>query len=362
MSYTIEVYRGRQPAERHFGIYALYVMFFPQLVAGPIERPQNLLHQFREHHIFDYERVTNGLRLMLWGMFKKVVIADRLAPVVNQVYGHVRSYHGIELIIATVSFAFQIYCDFSGYSDIALGAAKILGFDLMINFQRPYFSKSIAEFWRRWHISLSSWFRDYIYIPLGGNKVASERWAYNIFLVFFLSGLWHGANWTFVFWGVLHGLYLILSQLTANIRKFFRVWLSLEKFPVFYNGLRAAWIFTLVSLGWILFRASSLSDAWFVFSHLGSGLPTFIAHLNSYSAVSQVLSFGINFSKPELLIAAVSVLALLLAEYLGRHFQNFWTAFGAAPMWLRWSVYYALVLVILLFGKIGTQQFIYFQF
>lgn len=174
LSYVIEVYRGHQKAERHFGLYSLYVMFYPQLVAGPIERPQNLLHQFREIHSFDYQRITDGLKLMAWGLFKKVVIADRLALLVNQVYGNIQGYSGLSLIVATVFFAFQIYCDFSGYSDIAIGTAQVMGFKLMDNFNRPYFSKSISEFWKRWHISLSSWFRDYIYISLGGRKVS--RW------------------------------------------------------------------------------------------------------------------------------------------------------------------------------------------
>ncbi|MGZ3884299.1 MAG: MBOAT family O-acyltransferase, partial [Bacteroidia bacterium] len=184
MSYTIEIYRGNQKAERHFGIYSLYVMFYPQLVAGPIERPQNVMHQFHETHRFDYTDVSAGLKLMLWGFFKKVVIADRLAIGVDEVYDHVHSYSGIALIMATVFFAIQIYCDFSGYSDIALGTARVMGFRLMTNFNRPYASRSVSEFWSRWHISLSSWFRDYLYIPLGGNRVKISRLYFNLFIVF----------------------------------------------------------------------------------------------------------------------------------------------------------------------------------
>ncbi len=216
MSYTIEVYRGRQKAERHLGIYALYVMFYPQLVAGPIERPYQLLHQFREHHEFDLPRVSDGLKLMLWGFFKKVVIADRIGLYVNQVYEAPTSHHGWSLIVATYFFAFQIYCDFSGYTDIAIGAAQVMGFRLMDNFNRPYFAKSIAEFWRRWHISLSSWFRDYLYFPLGGNRVPVPRWCFNISIVFLLSGLWHGASWTFVVWGALHGFYILVGRFTRT--------------------------------------------------------------------------------------------------------------------------------------------------
>ncbi len=201
MSYTIEIYRGNLKAERHFGIYALYVMFYPQLVAGPIERPQNLIHQFYEKHIFDYQRITDGLKLMAWGLFKKVVIADRLAILVNQVYDNPTNYKGLPLIFATIFFSFQIFCDFSGYSDMAIGAAKVMGFKLMTNFNRPYSSKSISEFWKRWHISLSTWFRDYLYISFGGNRVSIPRWYFNLFFVFLVSGLWHGAKWTFVIWG-----------------------------------------------------------------------------------------------------------------------------------------------------------------
>ncbi len=229
MSYTIEIYRGKQLAERHFGIYALYVMFYPQLVAGPIERPQNILHQFFEKHDFDYIRVTDGLKLMMWGLFKKVVIADRLALFVNQVYDSPTNYQGIPLIIASVFFSFQIYCDFSGYSDLAIGAAKVMGFNLMKNFNRPYFSKTISEFWKRWHISLSTWFRDYLYIPLGGNRKAKYRWYYNLFITFLISGLWHGANWTYIIWGSLHGSYLIIGLSASIIRNRIKKMVMVQK-------------------------------------------------------------------------------------------------------------------------------------
>jgi len=201
MSYTIEVYRGNEKAERNFGIYSLYVMFYPQLVAGPIERPQNLLHQFRTEHKFDYQRVADGLKLMAWGLFKKVVIADKLAIIVNNVYDDPCHYHGLSFVIASIFFAFQIFCDFSGYTDIAIGAAQVMGFKLMKNFNKPYHSKSISEFWSRWHISLSTWFNDYLYIPLGGSRVKVPRWYFNLFIVFVISGLWHGANWAYIAWG-----------------------------------------------------------------------------------------------------------------------------------------------------------------
>ncbi len=212
LSYVIEVYRKKQKAERHFGIYSLYVMFFPQLVAGPIERPQNLLHQFYEKHKFEYERIVFGLQRMLWGFFKKIVIADNLAIYVNQVYGSPHNFSGSTLLVATFFFSIQIYCDFSGYSEIAIGSAQVMGFKLIENFKNPYFSKSIPEFWSRWHISLSTWFRDYIYIPMGGNRVSTIKWNRNILITFLLSGLWHGANWTFVVWGFLHGSFTVLYR------------------------------------------------------------------------------------------------------------------------------------------------------
>src|SRR3989344_5166299 len=235
LSYVIEVYRGKQKAEYNFGIYALYVMFYPQLVAGPIERPQNLLHQFYEKHDFNYRRVTDGLKLMLWGLFKKIVIADRLAVFVNQVYNNPTGFEGISLITATVFFAFQIYCDFSGYSDIGIGAAQVMSFKLMDNFKRPYFSKSISEFWKRWHISLSTWFRDYFYFSIGGNRVSIPRWYFNLFATFLLSGFWHGANWTFIFWGALHGFYLIFGIMASKIRTAIAGSIYIDRFPAIYK-------------------------------------------------------------------------------------------------------------------------------
>jgi len=219
ISYVIEVYRGRQKAERNLGKYALYVLFYPQLVAGPIERPQNLLHQFDEPHRFDYARVTDGLKLMVWGLFKKVVIADRLAVAVDLVYNNPTSYSGWPLVVATYFFAIQIYCDFSGYTDMARGAAQVMGFRMMENFRAPYLATSIGEFWRRWHISLSSWFRDYVYIPMGGNQVPRWRWYANLMAVFLLSGLWHGASWTFVIWGGLHGLRSMMTAINTMERR-----------------------------------------------------------------------------------------------------------------------------------------------
>ena len=219
LSYTIDVYRGQKKAEKHLGYFAVYVSFFPQLVAGPIERSTHLLPQFFEKHDFDIERAKAGIKLMLWGFFMKVAIADRLAFYVNDVYNNLESYTSGHYMVATYFFAYQIYCDFAGYSLIAIGAAKVLGFSLMDNFRTPYYSKTISEFWKRWHISLSTWFRDYVYIPLGGNRAVKWRWYYNLFFTFLVSGLWHGANWTFLIWEALHGIFLIAAIVKNNYEK-----------------------------------------------------------------------------------------------------------------------------------------------
>lgn len=354
MSYTIEVFRGNQKAEKHFGIYALYVMFYPQLVAGPIERPQNVLHQFYERHYFDYRRVTDGLKLMLWGMFKKVVIADRLSVMVNEVYSDVYSYHGFSFVLATMFFAFQIYCDFSGYSDMALGSAKVMGFKLMRNFDVPYFSKSIKEFWGRWHISLSTWFRDYLYIPLGGNRVEKWRWCTNLFIVFLASGLWHGANWTFVIWGALHGVYQIVGILTEKIRSKCQQIFELVKLKVIYNGLQWLTTFLLVCFAWIFFRANSFSDAWYIINHLS---------FSNFDIVRNVRGEAFYFSLPlwKFLMSIGGVVFLLIVEYLTIYL-------GRTPMFyvsnkvVRWSFIYVIILAILIFGYFEVNEFIYFQF
>ena len=233
---------------------------YPQLVAGPIERPNNLLHQFHAFQSFDCERVTNGLKLMLWGFFQKVVVADRLAPLVDQVYNNPSRFNGPSLAISTVFFAFQIYADFSGYSDIAIGASQVMGIRLMTNFKRPYFSKSVAEFWKRWHISLSTWFRDYLYIPLGGNRVKLSRWLFNLLFVFTVSGLWHGARWTFVIWGALNGVYLIAEIAFAKVLSLMphRPWFATVLRVL--NPLRVPLTFGLTCFAWVFFRANTSAD------------------------------------------------------------------------------------------------------
>ena len=354
MSYTIEVYRGRQVAERNLGIYALYVMFFPQLVAGPIERPQNLLRQFYEKHFIEYERVTNGLRKMAMGLFMKVVIADRLARYVNVVYNNPTDFAGLSLVMATFFFAFQIYCDFAGYSLVAIGSAEVMGFRLMRNFDRPYLSKSISEFWSRWHISLSSWFRDYVYIPLGGNRVAKPRWYYNLFITFLLSGLWHGANWTFIIWGTLNGFFLIFSLASRDVRESFNRAIGLVSHPRFHAVLSVLITFTLTCIAWVFFRAATLDDAMYV-------LRAAIARPTLHQLVPDAIRAE-GISKFEVLYCLMLIGGLMTFEWVSTRI-NVVRQFRMQPVWVRWPVYYATCMAIWLLGiSTEAKAFIYFQF
>jgi D-alanyl-lipoteichoic acid acyltransferase DltB (MBOAT superfamily) len=348
LSYVVEVYRGNQKAERNFIVYATYVMFFPQLVAGPIERPQNLLHQFRDVHTFDYDNVTNGLKRMAWGFFKKLVVADRLALYVNDVYGAPRQYNGLQLTLATFFFAYQIYCDFSGYSDIAIGAAQVLGFRLMENFRTPYYSLSVSEFWRRWHISLSTWFKDYLYLPLGGSRVAKRRHIFNLLVTFGISGLWHGANWTYVCWGLLNGIYLVAGWLTKDWRN--RLFGSVGWGPdtLMRKAVMLTTTFLLTCLAWIVFRAQNLGDAVYVVTHLGRGWD-----------LHQIKTT--QFMLRQLPVAALSIVALEIGQlWPGRIALPVFL--GRAPLSVRWAFYCAFVMVVLMFGVYQKAQFIYFQF
>lgn len=346
MSYTIDVYKGVTPPERNFGRFALYVSFFPQLVAGPIERSSHLLPQFRERHEIDYRRMADGVKLMTWGFFKKLVIADRVAPFVNSVYAHPGDASGWQLLWATYCFAFQIYCDFSAYSDIAIGSARIMGYDIMTNFKRPYFSRSIGEFWRRWHISLSTWFRDYLYIPLGGNRKSEGRTVFNTMTVFVLSGFWHGANWTFMVWGALHGLLLVLSRATHDLRTnvSYKVWgnghnTARTLFQVFV-------VFHLAILTWVFFRAANLADAMTVLGRIFTGA-------SATAAMAAV--------DPSYLIAFPAVLVLLIADYYQER-QSFKVRLLNWHPAIRWAAYASLVFSIVVFGAYSGQDFIYFQF
>jgi D-alanyl-lipoteichoic acid acyltransferase DltB (MBOAT superfamily) len=348
LSYVVEVYRGRQKPERHFIAYATYVMFFPQLVAGPIERPQNLLHQFYEKHEFDYEQVTAGLKRMAWGFFKKLVVADRLALYVNDVYAAPRNFNGLQLTVATFFFAYQIYCDFSGYSDIAIGAAQVLGFKLMENFRTPYYSKSISEFWQRWHISLSTWFRDYVYIPFGGSRCGVERWLLAVMITFAVSGLWHGANWTYIIWGVLNGVYLIVGRTTKNWRDrlFGSVGLYQETFV--RRAIMLGSTFLLTSLGWIIFRAKNLGDAGYVITHLAQGW-------NIHQLGTE------QFLLRQMPVAAAGILLVEIGQ-LSQGRTSVPSLLGRWPMASRWALYASFIMAIVMFGIYRKTQFIYFQF
>jgi len=345
MSYTIEVYRGHQKAERNFGIYSLYVMFYPQLVAGPIERPQNLLHQFYEKHEFDYDRVVAGLKMMLWGVFMKLVVAERLALYVNAVYNNPEHHNGSSFIVATIFFAFQIYGDFAGYSLIAIGSAKVMGFTLMTNFNRPYFSRSISEFWKRWHISLSTWFKDYLYISLGGNRVGIPRWYLNLFLVFTISGLWHGANWTYIIWGAINGFYLVFAIVSEKWRKAFAKLIYLDKMPRLNNFIQIIITFILACFAWIFFRANSVEDAFLIVK----GMFTDWGKL--YIGTLAVFIYGL-----------IAITLLLVYEFKKEYFDEKISILNHKNALVRNLGYASIIIFILLFGVFDGGQFIYFQF
>lgn len=350
MSYTIEVYRGNQKAETHFGIYALYVMFYPQLVAGPIERPQNILHQFHERKSFSYENVVNGLKMIAWGMFKKVVIADRLAVYVNEVFDHHSQYEGIPVLIACVFFALQIYLDFSAYSEIALGCAKTLGFDLMVNFRSPYFARSVVEFWSRWHISLSTWFRDYLYIPLGGNRISQKRTVLNQFIVFMVSGFWHGANWTFIFWGFLHGTYVSVENVMKRSLKL--------KSPLF---LKRLFILALITFAWIFFRATSMSQAFEMISSSVRHIPGQMSAILSNTDLARLKLLYVNKESSVLFLSVIFCALVFIVEsrQKGRSITEY---FASLSRPLRYAAYLFLIYGSILFGIFEKNQFIYFQF
>ncbi len=345
LSYSIDIYNQKIEPETSLVNFIGFVAFFPQLIAGPIERASNMLPQFREKHVFRFDHFREGAMLFIWGLFKKIVIADRLAIYSDPVFNSPELYGGPTIFLATLFFTFQIYCDFSGYSDMAIGSARILGFRLMQNFNLPYFASSIGEFWKRWHISLSSWFSDYVYIPIGGNRVPIRKWIFNIYVVFLISGLWHGANWTFVIWGGLHGTYYLLEYIGDKIMRV----LNIQEIGnnKCYKMFRMVITFFLVFYSWIFFRANSLSDAIYmsgkVFSFSGS------LWFGS-SSVTTLLSLG--------LIIFLFVVELL--QYI-KKIPVYINQKSVFPEWLVWTSYIILLLGISLFG-ISSNAFIYFQF
>lgn len=342
MSYTIEVYRGNQQPEKHFGIYALYVMFYPQLVAGPIERPQNILHQFHEEKHFEYNRVVDGLKLMLWGFIKKLVVADRLAIYVDAVYNNAHYHSAATLALASVFFIFQIYCDFSGYSDIAIGAAKVMGYQLVTNFRRPLFNaKSIRELWQRWHISLATWFRDYLYFPLGGSRRGVWITVRNVVIVFALSGLWHGANWTFVIWGLMNGLYISLE--TVFNPAFRALHKLLGRASNFFRGIA---VFIFLTISGIFFRATSVADGWYILKSI------FTLKKGGFYKGEPPTSFGYYL---------FAVFLLVTVEHVQEYYPDF-KILRHENIVVRYAGYIVLLTLLLSVGVFNGGQFIYFQF
>nr|WP_033959536.1 MBOAT family O-acyltransferase [Psychroserpens jangbogonensis] len=346
LSYTIDIYRKQLKPTKDWLAFFSFVAFFPQLVAGPIERASHLLPQFYKTYKFNYNLVKSGLLLMAFGLFKKMVIADRAAILVNQVYNNPTDYYGYETILATVLFAFQIYCDFSGYSDIAIGIARTMGFDLMKNFDSPYFSKSITEFWRRWHISLSTWFRDYVYIPLGGSRNGTYRTYANLFIVFLVSGLWHGAAMTFVVWGAIHGVFIVIEKALTKLR------MAIFKKSKALNYLIALpFTFFIVCFAWVFFRANSFKDAVIIIS-------------NSFQISETGNLFSLGLKKSEFNLLFVMIVLLLVFEIIHKRFEVT-HVLNKTYLPIRWSFYLVIVFCILIFGIYGentVKEFIYFQF
>ena len=339
LSYTIDVYRRQIEPTDDFIAFSAFVSFFPQLVAGPIERAKNLLGQFLKPRAFDYDEARDALRQILWGFFKKIVIADRCASFVDSIFIVKEAPTGASLLLGVFFFSFQIYCDFSGYSDIAIGTAKLFGFRLMRNFNYPYFSANIVEFWQRWHISLSTWFRDYVYIPLGGNRCSRPRHLRNIFLTFVLSGLWHGANWTFVFWGALHGFYYLIYIIFVSPAGEHpvpgRSWLTGVK-----KGLSGLLTFGLVGLSWIFFRSETIREAFeYIFS---------------------IFLYPLGRIPDKMIPDLVLVLAFILVEFLQRN-KNHTLDIRNVPVVIRWGIYYLLIFLIMNL-YVPAKPFIYFQF
>lgn len=347
LSYSIDLYRKKIKATHDILEFGAFVSFFPQLVAGPIERASNLLPQFAKSRIFEKEKAIDGLRQILWGLFKKIVVADNCARFANDIFNNLDDASGSTVLLGALLFTFQIYGDFSGYSDIAIGTSRLFGFNLMQNFKFPYFSRDIGEFWRRWHISLSTWFRDYLYIPLGGSKGGTWMKVRNTFVIFLVSGFWHGANWTFLFWGFLNALYFLPLLLTNKNRRYTDIVAENSKLPSFNEILRMGTTFMITVVAWIFFRANNISDAFY-------GLKKMLS--------SSMLSIPPFLQDKSLWILFLFIVFLLIIEWNGRRdkhgLESFWLT---KPRAIRLSFYYTIIFFIFWFGG-EEQQFIYFQF
>ena len=341
LGYVIDVYRGTTKPERNFLVYATFISFFPQLVAGPIERTNNLLPQIKAVHEFDYPQAVYGIKLMAWGFFKKLCIADILAfRVVDMVFSDLYRYNGLELLIAVFFFTIQIYCDFSGYSDIARGCSKMLGIDLMENFRSPYFSASLREFWNRWHISLSTWFRDYVYIPLGGNRCGKFRHNMNLLLTFAISGLWHGANWTFLVWGILHGAGQVIENALTSRQK--------QEPHGLVWCVRVLVTFVFVMLGWVFFRTQNFSEALYVIRSIFSGITGGI--------------YFYEFSRLRKAAAGLCIIILMLWDYFSLKYDVIAEITSCRSAILRYAFYFMLLTLLLLLRALAPVDFVYFQF
>ena len=361
LGYSIDVYRGDVEKAKDFLTYALFVSFFPQLVAGPIERSKNLLPQLYKTHRFDYNRVTDGLVLMAWGFFKKLVISDSAALIVNAVYNDVSRYTGIQLIMATVLFAFQIYCDFSGYSDIAIGAANVMGFKLMRNFNHPYFSQNVSQFWRNWHISLSTWFMDYIYIPLGGSRKGIIRTYINLFITFMVSGLWHGASWNFVIWGAVNGAYNVVHRALfgkkeQRLRRLAKEGKKLPKTNPAVAVAKAMATFLLIDFTWIFFRANTMADAVYVMGNLFSDVSLWFTQGYFADAMTAIGFYANNG------VAIFCCILFMFRVELWEGKSTIVDRLNRSNVFVRWRFYYTIIILIIFFGYFGQSQFIYFQF
>jgi alginate O-acetyltransferase complex protein AlgI len=365
ISYTVDVYKKKVAPTRHLGKFALFVSFFPQLVAGPIERPTHLLQQILRGGEFELDAARNGMKLIAWGYFKKLVIADNLAPAVAAVYAAPSHFPGPSLIIATFLFAYQLYCDFSGYTDIARGVAKLFGYDLMLNFERPYAARSVGEFWRRWHISLSSWLRDYLYYPLamGGKRITPVRLYASLVITFVLIGLWHGANWTYVMMGFIFGCYLVIGSITESWRNQIANKLGVKRFPALRHTLQVIITFSLVSLAWIFFRAPDLHTAFYFLTHLFSRTGEFINSVKSSASFRHVVLMDTEITGLHGMIIAVPAIVFLeTVDYLRAH-GKFAAFFSRVPRIVRFCLYAAFAVGVLVFGQFATLiPFIYFQF